>query len=210
MRYVLGGWQINASTFLRSGLTDRHAGQRRSDRRSGARESHQGALVQYLHAHRRRRAAGMCRRQRATGVQDPPQQRARHDRCAARGGLCRRSALSSTCRSSSRSASRSRINFQMRVEAFNADQRRAVGRPEHHGHQHARSGRSRRTRPTIRARCSCSSGSATERSSSCVRARPSARGDRVCFQRAHWVIRWPVSFYRRPGDQEENQWRFFS
>ena len=34
MRYLLGGWQINASTFFRIGSDGRHAGQRRPHRRS--------------------------------------------------------------------------------------------------------------------------------------------------------------------------------
>ena len=71
-RLLLGGWQINATTFFRSGLNVADAGQRRRDRRPGADEPDDGALVQYLHADRRRRAPGLRQRVRAAGVPHPP------------------------------------------------------------------------------------------------------------------------------------------
>ena len=70
-RILLGGWQINASTFFRSGLTVADAGQRRPDRRSGPRQPDDGALVQHLHADRRRRAPELRQRLGAAGVPDP-------------------------------------------------------------------------------------------------------------------------------------------
>ena len=84
MRHLLGGWMINTVTFFRSGVP---VGMPDNVDLIGdpvLENPTTRPVVQYLHAHHRRRAAVLRERLRAAGVPDPRRERARHDRRPAR------------------------------------------------------------------------------------------------------------------------------
>ena len=115
-----GGWHDQHRHVLPIGRAGRHAGQRRSDRRSGPEQPDDGAVVQYLHAHHGGRAADLRERLPSS----------RRSRSAPRTRSTRPAPGSKASCSDEpfyidfsffkNIRLNARVNFQMRVEMFNA------------------------------------------------------------------------------------------
>ena len=137
MRHLLGGWQINTVTFFRSGVP---VGMPDNVDLIGdpvLEQPDDGALVQYLHADRppaRGRAAPATREQPAFRI------RAENalDTTGARleGVMQRRAVQRGLLVLQERPRCTSRVNFQLRVEMFNATNVVQWGEPEHDRHQY--------------------------------------------------------------------------
>ena len=118
-RSALGGWQMNGIVTFQSGLPVAHDGRRVPGRRSDARQSDAGALVQHLHAGAERRAPELRDGGRADRLAGPAAVHAAHAADALRRRPDQAPRRWSTSRCSRRSTLPARMRLQVRLESFN-------------------------------------------------------------------------------------------